>query len=94
MPGYTQKKQSLQHRLRCIEGQVRALQRLVDDDGNCVEVLTQITAATSALDAVALSLLADHLQHCVQAALVSGGPDADDEITEAVEAVRRLVRSH
>jgi DNA-binding FrmR family transcriptional regulator len=93
MPGYTQDKQALGKRLRRIEGQVRGLQRMVEEDTYCIDVLTQISAATKALEAVALSLLEDHLRHCVQEAVTAGGPDADAKITEAAEAVRRLVRS-
>jgi DNA-binding FrmR family transcriptional regulator len=93
MPGYTDDKVALQKRLRRIEGQVRGIQRMVDEDQYCIDVLTQISAATKALEAVALSLLEDHLRHCVHDAVAAGGPDADDKITEAAEAVRRLVRS-
>ena len=93
MHGYTADKDALQKRLRRIEGQVRGLQRMVDDDTYCIDVLTQISAATKALEAVALSLLEAHLHHCVNDAIVAGGPGASDKITEAAEAVRRLVRS-
>jgi DNA-binding FrmR family transcriptional regulator len=91
--GYTQDKEALGKRLRRIEGQIRGLQRMVEDDTYCIDVLTQISAATRALEAVALGLLEGHLRHCVQEAITAGGPDADDKITEAAEAVRRLVRS-
>jgi DNA-binding FrmR family transcriptional regulator len=93
MPGYTDDKVALQKRLRRIEGQIRGIQRMVDEDQYCIDVLTQISAATKALEAVALNLLEDHLRHCVHDAVAAGGPDADDKITEAAEAVRRLVRS-
>ncbi len=93
MRGYTEDKASLQKRLRRIEGQVRGLQRMVDDDTYCIDILTQISAATKALEAVALGLLEGHLHHCVQQAITAGGPEADEKITEAAEAVRRLVRS-
>ena len=93
MRGYTEDKAGLQKRLRRIEGQVRGLQRMVDDDTYCIDILTQISAATKALEAVALGLLEGHLRHCVQEAITAGGPDADAKITEAAEAVRRLVRS-
>jgi DNA-binding FrmR family transcriptional regulator len=79
--------------LQRIEGQVRGLQRMVDEDIYCIEILTQISAATKALQAVALSLLEGHLRHCVHEAIASGDPAADNKITEAPEAVRRLVRS-
>ena len=91
MHGYTAGKDDLLKRLRRIEGQVRGLQRMVDEDTYCIDVLTQISAATKALEAVALGLLEDHLHHCVAQAIASG--DADAKITEAAAAVRRLVRS-
>jgi DNA-binding FrmR family transcriptional regulator len=91
--GYTQDKDALQKRLRRIEGQVRGLQRMVDEDTYCIDVLTQISAATKALEAVALNLLEGHLRHCVHDAIAAGGAEADMKITEAAEAVRRLVRS-
>ena len=93
MRGYTEGKGDLQKRLRRIEGQVRGIQRMVDEDTYCIDVLTQISAATKALEAVALGLLEDHLHHCVASAVAAGGSDADDKITEAAAAVRRLVRS-
>jgi DNA-binding FrmR family transcriptional regulator len=93
MRGYTQDKQALGKRLRRVEGQVRGLQRMVEEDTYCIDVLTQISAATKALEAVALTLLEGHLHHCVQEAIAAGGPDADEKITEAAAAVRRLVRS-
>ena len=93
MRGYTEDKDALRNRLRRIEGQVRGLQRMVDDDTYCIDILTQIAAATKALEAVALNLLEDHMRHCVHEAIAAGGPDADQKITEAAEAVRRLVRS-
>ena len=93
MRGYGEDKDSLQKRLRRIEGQVRGLQRMVDEDVYCIDILTQISAATKALEAVALGLFEGHLRHCVHEAVAAGGPDADIKITEAAEAVRRLVRS-
>ena len=93
MHGYTAGKEDLLKRLRRIEGQVRGLQRMVDDDSYCIDVLTQISAATKALEAVALGLLEEHLRHCVAEAIALGGPESDDKITEAAAAVRRLVRS-
>jgi DNA-binding FrmR family transcriptional regulator len=79
--------------LRRIEGQVRGLQRMVDEDTYCIDVLTQISAATKALQAVALQLLGDHLASCVSDAIASGGPDADAKVAEAADAIARLVRS-
>lgn len=93
MRGYTQDKDAYLKRLRRIEGQIRGLQRMVEDDTYCIEVLTQISAATRALQAVALGLLEDHLGHCVAQAIEDGGPDAQTKVKEAAEAVSRLVRS-
>jgi DNA-binding FrmR family transcriptional regulator len=93
MPGYTSNKDALQHRLRRIEGQVRGLQRMVDEDAYCIDVLTQISAVTKALQAVAVELLDDHLSHCVREAIAAGGPEADAKVAEASAAVARLVRS-
>lgn len=93
MRGYTQDKDAYLRRLRRIEGQVRGLQRMVEDDTYCIDVLTQISAATRALQAVAIGLLEDHLGHCVTEAIESGGPDAQDKVKEAAEAISRLVKS-
>jgi len=92
MPGYDQRKDELRRRLRRIEGQVRGLERLVDADTYCIDVLTQVSAATRALQAVAVELLEDHLSHCVRDALSSGGKSADDKVAEATAAIARLVR--
>jgi len=93
MPGYTDKKDAVGARLRRIEGQVRGLQRMVDEDSYCIDVLTQISAVTKALQAVALELLDDHLSHCVAQALSEGGADATDKVAEASAAIARLVRA-
>jgi DNA-binding FrmR family transcriptional regulator len=93
MPGYADDKDRVQQRLRRVEGQVRGLQRMVEEDAYCIDVLTQISAATKALQAVALELLEDHLSHCVADALAGGGKDAEDKVAEASAAVARLVRS-
>jgi DNA-binding FrmR family transcriptional regulator len=93
MAGYHDKKEAVGNRLRRVEGQVRGLQRMVDDDAYCIDVLTQISAATKALQAVALELLDDHLSHCVADALAEGGAAAQDKVAEASAAVARLVRS-
>ncbi len=93
MRGYTQDKDAYLKRLRRIEGQVRGLQRMVDDDVYCIDVLTQVSAVTRALQAVALGLLEDHLGHCVTQALEQGGPEAEEKVREAAAAVSRLVRS-
>ena len=93
MAGYSQDKEAIGRRLRRIEGQVRGLQRMVDEDAYCIDVLTQISAVTRALESVALELLGDHLGHCVREAMTRGGPDADAMVREAREAIERLVRS-
>ncbi len=93
MPGYADKKQSIQQRLRRVEGQVRGVQRMVDDDVYCIDVLTQISAATKALQAVALELLDEHLAHCVADALAEGGAAAHEKVAEASAAIARLVKS-
>lgn len=92
-PGYTAAKAAYQKRLRRIEGQVRGVARMVDEDSYCIDVLTQISAATKALQAVALGLLEDHLEHCVRQAAEQGGPEADAKVREATAAIARLVRS-
>jgi DNA-binding FrmR family transcriptional regulator len=93
MRGYTEKKDAVGRRLRRIEGQVRGLQRMVEEDAYCVDVLTQISAVNRALQAVALELLEDHLSHCVAEALSEGGADAAEKLAEASAAIARLVRS-
>src|SRR5262245_50937460 len=93
MPGYVDNKEAIQKRLRRVEGQVRGLQRMVDEDKYCIDVLDQISAATKALQAVAIALLDDHLSHCVAAALAEGGDGANQKVHEASAAVARLVRS-
>jgi DNA-binding FrmR family transcriptional regulator len=93
MPGYTDTKEAVQKRLRRIEGQVRGLQRMVEEDKYCIEVLDQVSAVTRALQAVAVQLLDDHLAHCVAAAVAAGGTEAEAKVAEASAAVARLVRS-
>ena len=93
MRGYTQDKDAYLKRLRRIEGQVRGLQRMVEEDVYCIDVLTQVSAVTRALQAVALGLLEDHLGHCVTQAVKNGGPEAEEKVKEAAAAVSRLVRS-
>jgi DNA-binding FrmR family transcriptional regulator len=92
-PGYADDKQAHLKRLRRIEGQVRGLQRMVEEDQYCIDVLTQVSAATKALEAFALSMLDEHLRHCVTHAVQEGGSEADDKLTEASAAIARLVRS-
>jgi DNA-binding FrmR family transcriptional regulator len=91
--GYTQDKDAYLRRLRRIEGQVRGLQRMVETDVYCIDVLTQVSAVTRALQAVALGLLEDHLGHCVTEAIEEGGPQAQEKVREAAAAVSRLVKS-
>jgi CsoR family transcriptional regulator, copper-sensing transcriptional repressor len=93
MAGYIDNKDAVVRRLRRIEGQVRGLQRMVDSEAYCIDVLTQISAANRALQAVALELLEDHLSHCVADASRQGGADADAKVKEASDAIARLVRS-
>ncbi len=93
MHGYEGSKDDLLKRLRRAEGQVRGIARMVEDDKYCIDILTQVSAATKALENVALSLLGDHLSHCVAEATAQGGPVAAEKIREANEAIARLVRS-
>ena len=80
-------------RLRRIEGQARGLQRMVEEEKYCIDILTQVSAMTKALQAVALGLLDEHVAHCVADAVRAGGPEADAKLKEANEAIARLVRS-
>jgi CsoR family transcriptional regulator, copper-sensing transcriptional repressor len=91
MPGYAQDKQTIQARLRRIEGQVRGIEKMVEEDRYCIDVLTQVNATRAALESVALRLLADHTEHCVAEAIRSGG--GTKKVRELNEAVQRLVRS-
>jgi DNA-binding FrmR family transcriptional regulator len=91
--GYTQDKEDYLKRLRRIEGQVRGLQKMIEDDKYCIDILTQVSAATKALQSVALGLLEDHLGHCVTQAVAEGGDVADAKVREASEAIARLVKS-
>ncbi|GAA1228063.1 metal-sensitive transcriptional regulator [Rhodoglobus aureus] len=93
MVGYDDNKEQLLKRLRRAEGQVRGIHRMVEEDTYCIDVLTQVSAATKALETVALALLDDHLNHCVAEASREGGAVADEKIREASAAIARLVRS-
>jgi CsoR family transcriptional regulator, copper-sensing transcriptional repressor len=93
MPGYTGTKDDYLKRLRRVEGQVRGVQKMVDSDTYCIDVLTQISAITRALQAVSIGLMEDHLSHCVSEAVMAGGSEAQDKIREASDAIARLVRS-
>lgn len=92
-PGYHDTKAAHLKRLRRIEGQVRGLQRMVESDTYCIDVLTQVSAATRALESFALGLLDEHLGHCVADAVSKGGDEADAKVKEASAAIARLVRS-
>ena len=93
MAGYEMNKDDLLARLRRIEGQVRGIARMVDEDKYCIDVLTQVSAATKGLQQVALGLFDDHLRHCVADAVAGGGPEANTKLTEATAAVERLLKS-
>jgi DNA-binding FrmR family transcriptional regulator len=93
MHGYTPNKDEYLKRLRRIEGQVRGLEKMVEDDKYCIDILTQVSAATRALQSVALGLLEDHLGHCVAQAVAEGGDVAEQKVREASQAVARLVKS-
>jgi CsoR family transcriptional regulator, copper-sensing transcriptional repressor len=87
------KKDDYLKRLRRIEGQARGLQRMVEEEQYCIDILTQVSAVTKALQSVALGLLDEHLAHCVVDAARAGGPEAEEKVREASEAIARLVRS-
>lgn len=93
MHGYAQDKDEHAKRLHRIEGQVRGLARMIENDQYCIDVLTQISATTKALESVALGLMDEHLKHCVADALAEGGDAADEKVREASDAIARLVRS-
>lgn len=91
--GYSAQKDNYAKRLRRIEGQVRGIAKMIDEDKYCIDVLTQISAVNSALQSVALGLLDEHLGHCVSQAVAAGGDQADAKLAEASAAIARLVRS-
>jgi DNA-binding FrmR family transcriptional regulator len=91
--GYTAEKSSHLKRLRRIEGQIRGLQRMVEEDKYCIDILTQVSAATKALQSFSLELLDEHLSHCVVEAAQKGGTEAEEKVREASDAIARLVRS-
>lgn len=93
MHGYDGDKAKVVARLRRVEGQVHAIAQMVDDDRYCIDVLTQISAANSALKSVAMLLLDDHLNHCVRKAAAEGGTVADEKLAEVSAAIARLVKS-
>ena|ERR1700736_5585259 len=91
--GYSSRKDDYAKRLRRIEGQVRGIAKMIEDDKYCIDILTQISAANSALQSVALGLLEEHLSHCVSNAIADGGDEAHAKLAEASAAIARLVRS-
>lgn len=93
MTSYSGRKDDYLKRLRRIEGQVRGLQRMVDEDKYCIDVLTQVSAVTRALQSFSLELLEEHMAGCVVEAAAKGGREADEKVREASEAIARLVRS-
>ena len=93
MAGYTGSKDDYLKRLRRIEGQVRGVQKMVDSDTYCIDILTQVSAITKALLAVSLGLLEDHVSHCVVDAARESDEAAQEKVREAADAIARLVRS-
>lgn len=94
-PGYHEDKQRILARLKRVEGQVRGINRMVESDTYCIDVLTQVAAATKALQSVAVDLMDDHLRHCVADAIESGDPAAADaKLTEATQVIQRLIRAN
>ncbi len=91
--GYIHNKDDYLKRLRRIEGQARGLQRMVEEEQYCIDILTQVSAMTKALQSVSLGLLDEHLNHCVVNAVAAGGEEADAKLKEASAAIARLVRS-
>lgn len=91
--GYVADKEALLKRLARIEGQVRGLRRMIDEEEYCVDVITQIGAVTKALDQVSLKLLADHTNHCVRGAAAKGGKQAEAKVEELLAAVQRFART-
>lgn len=91
--GYSDRKDQHLKRLRRIEGQIRGLQRMVEEDVYCIDILTQVSAGTKALQSFALQLLEEHLRHCVADAAIQGGPEADIKVAEATAAIARMLRT-
>ncbi|MEV0693190.1 metal-sensitive transcriptional regulator [Streptomyces sp. NPDC050388] len=91
--GYHHQKQEHVKRLRRIEGQIRGLQRMVDEDVYCIDILTQVSASTKALQSFALQLLEEHLRHCVADAALKGGDEVDAKVKEATQAIARMLRT-
>jgi DNA-binding FrmR family transcriptional regulator len=92
-PGYMARKDDYLKRMKRIEGQVRGIERMISEEQYCIDILTQVSAVTKALQAVSLGLLDEHMEHCVQDAVRAGGPEAEAKLREASAAIARLVRS-
>jgi len=92
-PGYHDQKADYLKRMRRIEGQVRGIERMIEGDQYCIDILTQVSAVTKALQAVALGLVDEHMSHCVLDAARAGGPEAEAKLREASQAIARLVKS-
>jgi DNA-binding FrmR family transcriptional regulator len=92
--GYAEEREAILKRLNRVEGQVRGIRRMIEEDAYCIDVLTQIGAVNKALDAVGLRVLADHTDHCVRGAIERGGKEADAKVDELLEAVERFARTH
>jgi DNA-binding FrmR family transcriptional regulator len=92
-PGYLHRKDDHRRRMRRIEGQVKGIERMIEQEKYCIDILTQVSAVTKALQAVAIGLVDEHLSHCVLDAAERGGPEAEAKLREASEAIARLVRS-
>lgn len=90
MPGYALSRDDYLRRLRLIEGQVRGLQRMVGEDKYCIDILTQVSSVTKALQGVAIGLLDEHVRHCVMEAAANGD---DSKVSEATAAIERLLRA-
>ena len=93
MRGYTMNQTDYLNRLRRIEGQVRGLQRMIENDEYCIDILTQVSSVTAALEGVAIGLVDEHLRHCVLDASLESGEEREAKIDEATRAIERLVRS-
>lgn len=91
--GYSKEKDLHLKRLRRIEGQIRGLQRMVEEDVYCIDILTQVSAGTKALQSFALQLLEEHLRHCVADAATRGGEEIDVKVEEATAAIARMLRA-
>ena len=92
-PGYMHRKDDYLRRMKRIEGQVRGIERMIEDETYCIDILTQVSAVTKALQAVSISLLEDHINHCVVDAAKTGDAEGRAKVTEAVDAIARLVRA-